>query len=244
MNEKAYKLLALQEAIGNGEAKRLIDDGYVYANGKRLTIARAEVSAETVFKVERPKPIATLYEDKEIKAIDKPRGAESYAIEKRLGLKLIHRLDKETSGVLCLAKTDDFLQKAIDAFRRREAIKRYLAVVEGVIAEERTIDLPVFTYKGAKARSVIDEKRGKSALSVIKPLQVEGKRTLLEVTIVTGRSHQIRVHLSHIGSPILGDLNYGGKPYKRLMLHAAYIAILGREIAAKRPIEFVDLFGF
>ncbi|MDR0664825.1 MAG: RluA family pseudouridine synthase [Helicobacteraceae bacterium] len=243
MNEKAYKLLAVQEAISNGEAKRLIDDGFVYVGGKRLEIARSELSVDTVFKIEKPKPIETLYEDDEMIAIDKPRGAESYAVEKRLGLKLVHRLDKETSGVLCLAKSDEFLQRAIDEFKRRKTIKRYLAVVNGAVTEERVINLPVLTFKGAQAKSVIDEKRGREAITIIKPLQFEGKRSLLEVAIPTGRAHQIRVHLSHIGLPILGDLRYGGKPYKRLMLHSVYISLLGREISAERPKEFVELFG-
>jgi 23S rRNA pseudouridine1911/1915/1917 synthase len=243
MNEKAYKLLALQEAIGNGEAKRLIDDGYVYVGDRRLTIARSELSADTTFKVERPKRIRALYEDKEMIAIDKPRGAESYSVEKRLGFKLIHRLDKETSGVLCLAKTDEFLLRAIDEFRRRKTTKRYLAVVSGTLAEERVINLPVLTFKGARARSAIDEKRGREAITIIKPLQIEGRRSLLEVAIPTGRAHQIRIHLAHIGLPILGDLVYGGKPYKRLMLHSVYIALLGREISAERPSEFAALFG-
>ncbi|MDR2152516.1 MAG: RluA family pseudouridine synthase [Helicobacteraceae bacterium] len=243
MNEKAYKLLAVQEGIGNGEAKRLIDDGFVYVGGKRLEIARSELSADTIFKVERPKPIVAIYEDKEIFAIDKPRGAESYAVEKRLGFKLIHRLDKETSGVLCFAKSDEFLRRAIDEFKQRKTVKRYLAVVNGAVAEERVIELPVLTFKGAKARSVIDEKRGQEAITIIKPLQYESGRTLLEAAIPTGRAHQIRVHLAHIGLPILGDNRYKGKPYKRLMLHSAYMSLLGREIIADRPIEFVDLFG-
>jgi RluA family pseudouridine synthase len=244
MNEKAYKLLALQEGISNGEAKRLIDDGFVLTAGKRLDLARKELPADTKFKVEKQKPIETLYQDKDMLAIDKPRGFESYAIEKRLGLKLVHRLDKETSGVLCLAKTDEFLREAIEAFRKRETVKRYLAVVNGIIAEERTIDLPVFTFKGAKAKSVIDERKGKEAQTIIKPLQVDSGRTLLEIAIPTGRAHQIRIHLSHIGFPILGDTYYGGKPYNRLMLHSAFISLLGREITSDRPREFTVLFGF
>ncbi|MDR2638874.1 MAG: RluA family pseudouridine synthase [Helicobacteraceae bacterium] len=243
MNEKAYKLLAVQEGVSNGEAKRLIDDGFVYIGGKRLTIARSELEADTVFQIERPKQVATLHEDDEMIAIDKPRGLESYALEKRLGFKLIHRLDKETSGVLCLSKTDDFLLRAIDEFRQRKTTKRYLAVVAGAVAEERVINLSVLTFKGSKAKSVIDQKRGKEAITIIKPLQIEGKRTLLEVTIPTGRAHQIRVHLAHIGFPVLGDAAYGGKPYKRLMLHSAYISLLGREISSPRPSEFAALFG-
>ncbi|GHS87893.1 putative RNA pseudouridine synthase [Campylobacterota bacterium] len=243
MNEKAYKLLAAQEGVSNGEAKRLIDDGFVFVNGSRLTIARAEIDAATTFKVEKPKAVGKIFDDGDMTAIDKPRGMESYELEKRLKLKLIHRLDKETSGVLCFAKSDEFLAAAIAEFRALRVVKRYLAVVDKVVAEETTIEAPVLTFKGTKAKSVIDASRGKEAKTRIKPLLVEGRRTLLEVSIDTGRTHQIRVHLAHINMPILGDESYGGKPYKRLMLHSSFISLLGREISCEPPQEFTALFG-
>ncbi|MDR2906269.1 MAG: RluA family pseudouridine synthase [Helicobacteraceae bacterium] len=278
MMEKAYKLLAAQLGVSNGEAKRLIDDGFVYSGGKRVAIARAEFDARVEFKVERPAEIRAIYEDDEMIAIDKPRGMESYDLERRIGAKiagarLIHRLDKETSGVLCFAKTDEFLERAIAAFKRREVVKKYLAAANKVIAEEAVIDAPIVTQKGEKARSFVlksalkdravdsrdREDRGerggdrggksakkgnaKPAITRVKPLAVSGKRTLLEVLIETGRTHQIRAHLAHIGAPILGDTSYGGAPFKRLMLHAAFISLLGREISAPPPAEFNALFG-
>lgn len=243
MNEKAYKLLAVQEGISNAQAKKLIDDGHVFLSGKKLNIARAEVDTKSVFKVEKPKPPKVIYEDGELLAIDKPRGEESYDLERRFGLKLVHRLDKQTSGVLLFAKTDEFLAKAIEAFRSREVEKKYLAMVEGIVSEEIRIDLPILTQKGAKAKSVVDKKRGLEAITVVKPLQIEGKKTLLEVEIVTGRTHQIRVHLAHIGYPIVGDVEYGGREFKRLMLHSHYISILGRTIKADTPSEFNAIFA-
>ncbi|MDR0747459.1 MAG: RluA family pseudouridine synthase [Helicobacteraceae bacterium] len=242
MKDKAYKVLATQKGISNNEAKRLIDNAQVFFEGKRLTIARMEIDRAAVLKVIDQKEPVKIYEDDDLLAVDKPAGAECYDLEKKFGFRLIHRLDKPTSGVLLLAKNETFLESAIREFRKRLVEKKYLAVVEAIVAEERRIDLPVFTQKGAKAKSEVDKKRGLAAVSVIKPLRIEGRRTMLEVSIETGRTHQIRVHLSYIGLPILGDESYGGKPYKRLMLHASSIALLNREIKAQTPVEFNDLF--
>lgn len=243
MNEKAYKLLAVQEGISNAQAKKLIDDGHVFLAGKKVKIARAEIPATSTLKVDKPKPPKTIYEDDRMLAIDKPRGEESYDLEKRFGLKLIHRLDKPTSGVLLFAKTDEFLAEAIEEFKAHRVEKKYLAVVEGIVPENLDIDLPVFTQKGSKAKSMVDKKRGLSAHTIAKPLQIEGKKTLLEVEIITGRTHQIRVHLAHMGYPIIGDEEYGGRAFKRLMLHSHYIALLGRTIKAPSPSEFNAIFS-
>ncbi|GHS85122.1 putative RNA pseudouridine synthase [Campylobacterota bacterium] len=238
MTEKAYKLLAAQQRISNGEAKKLIDNGLVMCGGKKLTIARKELESGVVFTLIEQKKPTVITQDGELLAVDKPIGVDSYDLERQFGLKLVHRLDKPTSGVLLLAKTDEFLAAAIAEFKKRSVVKKYLAVVEGMVAEEAKIDQPIFTQKGAKARSIVDKKRGSEAITTIKPLLVVGKHTLLEVGIETGRTHQIRVHLAHIGLPVLGDDIYGGKAYKRLMLHASFISILGREITAPTPAEF------
>lgn len=243
MNEKAYKLLAVQENISNAQAKKLIDDGHVFLGEKKVTIARAEIPATSTLRVDKPKPPKIIFEDADLMAINKPRGEESYDLEKRFGQKLIHRLDKQTSGVLLFAKNDEFLAQAIAAFKKGEVVKKYLAVVEGIVAETLDIDLPVFTEKGSKAKSTVDKKRGLPAHTIARPVQVEGKKTMLEVEIPTGRTHQIRVHLSHAGFPILGDEQYGARPFKRLMLHASYISLLGREISAPTPPEFNMIFS-
>jgi 23S rRNA pseudouridine955/2504/2580 synthase/23S rRNA pseudouridine1911/1915/1917 synthase len=242
MKDKAYKVLAAQRGISNNEAKRLIDNARVFFEGKRLAIARMEIDRAAVLKVVDQKEPAKIHEDDDLLVIDKPAGAECYELEKKFGFKLIHRLDKPTSGVLLLAKNETFSEAAIGEFRKKRVKKKYLAVVDAIVAEDRRIDLPVFTQKGSKAKSEVNQKRGLAAISVIKPLRIEGRRTMLEVSIETGRTHQIRVHLSYIGLPILGDESYGGKSYKRLMLHASSIALLNREFTAQTPTEFNDLF--
>jgi RluA family pseudouridine synthase len=237
--EKAYKLLALQEGISNRAAKELIDRGVVYAAGKKVSVARGELSPSTKFKIEKIAPIRVIFEDDVIMAVDKPAFMTSEEVAEAKKLPLLHRLDRETSGVLLLTKDDAFRKKAVNAFKKKEVKKEYLAIVEARIVEETTINAPILTIKkGNTAYSKISED-GKEAISHIEPLMVEGKRSKIKVSIETGRTHQIRVHLKSIGASILGDTEYGGRPYKRLMLHASKIALLGYEFSSKEPEDFI-----
>lgn len=236
--EKAYKLLAGQEGISNRAAKDLIDRGVVYSGGKKVAVARGEMSGDSSFKIEKIAKIKTIFEDDFIVAVDKPAfvTSEEVALEKKLPL--LHRLDKETSGVLLLTKDDEFRKKAVDAFKKHEVLKEYIAIVEGRVAEVVTVNAPIVTIKkGSTSHSRISSE-GKEAISHIEPLMIEGKRTKVKVTIETGRTHQIRVHLKSIAAPIQGDTEYGGRPYKRMMLHASKIALLGYTFQSKEPEDF------
>jgi len=235
--EKAYKLLAAQEGISNKRAKELIDRGLVYVADQKVKIARAEMPEETRFRVERPAEVEILYQDENLVAVNKPALIDSYEIQDAIeGAQLLHRLDRETSGVLLLARNDVFAKKAIEAFRRREVCKEYVAWVEGVVVEEMTIDLPIHTIKKGKAFSKIDRKLGKPALTRVWPDEVQGKKSKVRIEIDTGRTHQIRVHLAHVGHPVVGDEQYGSPTRtKRTLLHAKKITLLGRSFEAPEP---------
>ncbi len=232
--EKAYKLLGLQEDISNKKAKELIDRGIVYVGDKKVKIARALMEEDVRFRIEMPRDISIIYQDEFVVAVDKPAFIDSYDIE---GAELLHRLDRETSGVLVLFRDKEWGKKAIKAFRRREVTKKYIAWVEGVVYEEEAIDLPISTHKkGGAAFSKVDIKNGKKAVTKIKPIEIQGKKSKIEVEIDTGRTHQIRVHLSHIGHPIVGDERYDSKTKaKRILLHSAYLKIFDYEFIAKEP---------
>lgn len=237
--EKAYKLLALQEGISNRAAKDLIDRGVVYAAGKKVSVARGELSPSTKFKIEKIAPIKVLFEDEFIMAVDKPTFMTSEEVAEIKKLPLLHRLDRETSGVLLLTKDEEFRKKAVTAFKKREVQKEYLAVVEARIMEAIEINAPILTIKkGNTAYSKISDE-GKEAISHVEPLMIEGKRSKIKVRIETGRTHQIRVHLKSIGASILGDTEYGGRPHKRLMLHASKIMLLGYIFQTKEPEDFL-----
>jgi len=235
--EKAYKLLAEQERISNKKAKELIDRGLVYVGDQKVRIARAEMPEETKFRIEEPADVRILYQDEQVVAVDKPAFIDSYEIEEAIeGAQLLHRLDRETSGVLLLARDEAFAKKAIEAFRQRKVHKEYVAWVEGVVVEPLEIDLPIHTIKKGKAISRIDKKRGKPALTRVWPDEVQGKKSKVRIEIETGRTHQIRVHLAHAGHPIVGDELYGSPTRaKRPLLHAKKITLLGRTYEAPEP---------
>uniref|UniRef100_UPI001ABA8EF5 RluA family pseudouridine synthase n=1 Tax=Helicobacter pylori TaxID=210 RepID=UPI001ABA8EF5 len=182
-----------------------------------------------------------IFEDENILALFKPPFIESYDLASFFkGWALLHRLDKETSGVILLVKENsEFHLKAKKAFKDRAIKKEYLALTQGIIEEEREINAPILTIKTTKAFSKIS-KKGQEAVTIITPLKIINKKTLLKVGIKTGRTHQIRVHLKHINHPIIGDTIYGDSQHsaKRLMLHAHKIALLGYEFEAIPPKEF------
>lgn len=232
---KAYKILALRENISNREAKQMLDLGLVYSNDKKLR-ASDEVSERIPLKIIRLEEPSILYQDSKILAINKPNMLDITMLEKRFSdYSLLHRLDKPTSGVILLGKKDsEFYNLALEKFKNKEVYKEYLALVSGIVAEKMVINKPISTTKNHYAKSRIDLKHGKSAISEIEPLKLIGKNTLLKVVIKTGRTHQIRIHLSSINHPILGDSIYGGRAYKRLMLHSYKISLLDYTFCADK----------
>lgn len=244
--EKAYKLLAFQEGISNGKAKELIDKGVVSVNGKKLQIARGELRTDTEFQVKEIANARIIFEDDDILVVDKPAFLNAQEVESKFPQAvLLNRLDKETSGVMMLAKNEEFRQKAINEFKNHKVYKEYVAVVEGKIVEEHVIDMPISTIKGKSARSRIDEKNGRPAKTTIYPDMVEGNKSKIKIIIENGRTHQIRVHLQYEGIPIIGDLQYGKSSTRvqRMMLHSKVTRILSYEFQAKEPKEFRH-FGF
>ena len=239
MTEKAYKLVAIQEKISNRLAKDLIDRGLVFSKGKKIMVARGEIDVDSKFRVERPAKIKVIFEDSKIIAVDKPSALTSDEVEKRFDAKLLHRLDKGTSGVVLLVKDEEFQKKAIEEFRYRRVEKEYLAVVSGKVIEPFSITEPILTIKKGNSFFSKISKHGKEAITHVEPMMVEGKKSKIRVLIETGRTHQIRVHLRSKGFSIIGDSLYGGKEYKRLMLHAKRISLLGYEFESEEPKEFL-----
>jgi 23S rRNA pseudouridine1911/1915/1917 synthase len=236
--EKAYKLLALQEGISNAKAKELIDKGLVYVHGRKLKIARGELDSKVNFRVEKVAAIKVLHEDENIIAIDKPAFLSSEEVVRKFApATLLHRLDKETSGVLLLVKNEEFRLKAIEEFKHDRVYKEYIAWVEGVVIDEMTIDKPIKTTKGAFAKSSID-KSGKDAITEVSPILVTKKRSKVKLVIHQGRTHQIRVHLRSVGHSVVGDTLYGGSESERIMLHSHIIKLFDYTFEASQPSLF------
>ncbi len=238
--EKAYKILAMQEGISNNNAKSMIDRGLVYVGNKKVVIARGELNADTRFRVIKVEPPKVLFENSDIVVVDKPPYINSDEIERQFKpAVLLHRLDRETSGVLMLVKNEEFRERAIKEFRKDKVYKEYIAWVEGIMSEPIEVDKGITTQKkNNKAFSNVSPK-GKPARSEFFPDLVSANKTKIKCIIHNGRTHQIRVHLRYIDHSIVGDEQYGGRRAKRVMLHAHKVRLLGMEFVAPEPKAFI-----
>jgi len=137
---------------------------------------------------------------------------------------LVHRLDKDTSGLLVVAKTRAALSRLSQHFQRRLVEKRYAAVVAGrVERDELTIDAPIGRDEDARPPWRVEES-GKHAETRLRVIERSARRTLVELEPVTGRTNQLRIHCAHAGHPVVGDTLYAGEPHARLCLHASRLA--------------------
>ena len=176
--------------------------------------------------------IDVLYEDDSLLFINKPAGIvvqqrmhepdEPYLhdlVVQRFGpVYLMQRLDRGTSGVMFFSKRSDLNVRLTRQFERKRIHKRYLAIAEGELAERQTIDAPLARV-GAIKFAV--REGGKRAITHVEPIEAAVGGSLVAVRLETGRTHQIRVHLSAIGHPLAGDWLYGERAAVRPMLHAA-----------------------
>ena len=188
-------------------------------------------------------PVEILYEDESVIAINKPAGLTVHAGagahsgtlvnrlvhhfqslskvggEMRPGI--VHRLDKWTSGVLLVARTDAGHRALAEQFARRTTEKRYIAIVQGVVREDSgRIAKPIARDPVHRTRMTAKLGRGRDALTDFRVLKRFQDATLVEIRIGTGRTHQIRAHMASIRHPVLGDRLYGGRAAERMFLHA------------------------
>jgi len=203
------------------------------------------------------------YEDDQLIVFDKPVGLAAHGgsglefgiIEAARFLRphpeefgLVHRLDRDTSGLLVVAKKRSALRRMHAALRERDMAKRYLALLLGPWSEgERRIDLPLEEHRPEGGERITKvSTRGRAAVSVFRPIKRFADATLVEVDIETGRMHQIRAHAAHLGHPVLGDPKYGdaaanalwrGRGLRRMFLHAARLRFAHPSTGATITVE-------
>ena len=225
--------------------------GGIFLNGECVTV-RASVKNGDIVRVVMPEgksdgivpmdiPIKTVYEDEYILALDKPTNMPTHPSRGNslptlanavMGMysgdfvfRSVNRLDRDTSGIVIIAKDQMTAHRLSASMKRGEFTKKYLCLVEGVpIPRSALIDAPIRREaEGSMKRIVASD--GKRALSEYRVISDDGNRSLCEVKLYTGRTHQIRVHMAHIGHPLVSDYLYGKRSEKEYFLRCVEIEL-------------------
>lgn len=281
----AYAFLMDVLGLGMKEAQRYVDRGRLYQEGVVITEKNQRIvgSVEVVVYEPHSQGLAPCFEEEDFALFDKPSGLlvhptsrkTSYSLHDEIlhyfgdQAKIVHRLDRETSGLILVAKHKKAEVALKQCFEKRQVDKTYLALVRGHMKTPLHVDAPLLNnqeYGDIKLRMVVDE-AGKPSQTEFEPLCYfpDIDATLVKATPHTGRQHQIRVHLFHVKHPILGDPLYGVPTWvseryldevlleeerlqwmgaKRLLLHANTLAfsLEGKQYAFTSPQETQALF--
>ncbi len=275
--ERLDRWLAAKLGLPRAKVQRLIRGGLVTVGGRPVSPSyrprEGEVVRVTMPGEPRPRKAAKIpiiYEDDDIVVINKPTGVAVHSGVGREGeptvvssllargvplaggggdrVGVVHRLDADTSGVMVLTKTEEAYRSLIEQFQRREVEKEYLALVEGEVEPDRGVIEGPIGRDPRRPRWMGIVEGGKEAITEFEVLRRERGRTLLLVRPKTGRTHQIRVHLSSVGHPVVGDPLYG-RGEGKLMLHSWRIAFrhprTGERVrfSAPPPSEFRSWLG-
>jgi 23S rRNA pseudouridine1911/1915/1917 synthase len=206
-------------------------------------IPRVVFEDDSIIVVEKPAGLLTV-------ATDTERSRTLYAaLRERANRKrppekifIVHRLDREASGLLVLAKTFENKERLQNQFKDHSAGRRYIAVVEGQVRQDQfTIRSYLAENAALRVYSTRKSSAGRLAITHVRVIRASSKATLVEVRLETGRKHQVRVHLAGCGHPIVGDKVYGSgyNPLRRLALHAAELGfrhpVTGRMVHFEAP---------
>jgi 23S rRNA pseudouridine1911/1915/1917 synthase len=267
-------VLAVHAHVSRAVAQRLIADDRVTVDG-RAARKKHELRAgeEVTWRREPKQPPALaqedvqfslVYQDDWLLVVDKPAGVVVHPApghehgtlaqglvdrgaggghERRPGI--VHRLDKDTSGLLIVARGDEAYRRLVAAMERRAITRVYVALVRGELPqEEGTIDAPIGRHVRDRKRMSLHTTSGRPAVTHFRVLGRAPGWTLLRVQLETGRTHQIRVHFASLGYPVAGDVQYGRRPRPeglgRQFLHAARLAFPhpddGRQMSFASPL--------
>jgi 23S rRNA pseudouridine1911/1915/1917 synthase len=262
--------------------QKLIDLGKVTVNSKTVLSSHklkyGDIVSYTIVEEApvlgiTPQKIALdiIYEDKDLLIINKPAGlvvhpsfghpdgtllnaAYGYA-KKKFVPYMVHRLDKDTSGIIIIAKNEKTKISLSKQFQKHTVKKTYYTAVTGIVTENRgRIEAPLGRSKEDRKIIAVGPNATKMAITEFKVIARKNNYSLLEVNIITGRTHQIRSHMKYIGHPVLGDVAYGGPAsvdgteFKRQMLHSGEISFShpgkGKMVTFKAPLhkDMKDLF--
>lgn len=226
------------QILVNGEAKKA---KYAVKEGDVISYEVPEL--EVVEYVAEDLPLEIVYQDEDVAVVNKPQGmvvhpsaghtsgtlvnALMYHIKDLSGINgvlrpgIVHRIDKDTSGLLMIAKNDQAHLSLADELKNKKSLRKYWAIVHGNLPNDRgVIEAPIGRSEKDRKKQAVTAK-GKPALTRFQVLERFGDYTLVELQLETGRTHQIRVHMAYIGHPVAGDEVYG--PRKTLKGHGQFL---------------------
>ena len=260
------KVYLSEQGYSTTQVKRFKYGGEISVNGKPTTVRQILKKGDTLTLTtdERletpafaPNPAEILFADKYLYVALKPYNtpthpdrahrAETFgnmlatSFGSEFQLRVITRLDKTTSGLVLGALDEVTAQKLNNIQQNHGITKTYIALVEGNVEQDGEINLPLSRID-TQNKTVVDVENGKPSRTIYHVLERRADTTLLTVTPLTGRTHQIRAHLSAIGHPIVGDTLYGAKENQRIMLHCERLTFThpytGETVDVTSPIEF------
>lgn len=256
--ERIDRFLSNRGGISRGEARRALERGGVYLDGKRFKIAsrllssgqQVEAVLEEAGRVQQPRNVElpVLYEDDWILAVSKPAGVAAQAtpsgdvgtlpwlVAKHLGLKIadvatVHRLDLDTTGVVVFGKSAFATRALAAAFRENTAEKEYVAIVAGHLEGEGVLDNRLAPIPGTRGSFAVMDEGVPAKTRWRAEAHLDDAATFVRLFPETGRTHQLRVHMAHLGHPIVADRRYGGPPSAgeieapRMLLHARALSL-------------------
>lgn len=234
-----HMMVDIYKSYNRSTLQKFIENGFVKVDGETVTKSNQKFPKGVKIDLHVPEKLKNadvkpkiIYEDNDVLVVEKPAGLLSeakgeYCPERTLadfGL-IAHRLDRDTSGIMILAKTPEVQKFLKKQFQDRTVHKTYLAVVEGELKlPEARVDLPLIRDKKRPTTFRVDP-NGKESETFYKVLKTNGEKSLVELKPTTGRTHQLRVHMHYLGHPILGDPVYNGAKADRLYLHATTLEI-------------------
>ncbi len=264
-------LARLLPAESRSRLARLVQEGAVLVDGEPGRAARRLRGGERIEVRLDPRPevaafrpeaidLDVVHEDDDVLVVAKPAGLVVHpgsgnwagtmlnallhrvpALGRLPRAGIVHRLDKETSGLLVVAKTEAAMQDLVRQLQARTVKRTYLAIARGVVAGPGSVDAPIGRHPTQRTRMAVVP-GGKPAVTHYRPVRRFPAHTLLECDLETGRTHQIRVHLASIGHPLEGDPLYGGRGSRRLArqaLHAWKLAFVhpstGKSVRFEAP---------
>ena len=251
----------IYKSYNRSSLQKFIESGFVRVDGEMVLKPNAKFSRGVKIDLKVPEIVKNtdlvpevVYEDENVLVVNKPAGLLSefkgeYCPEATLadyGL-IVHRLDRDTSGVIILAKNEETQSMLRRQFQERKTHKTYFAVVSGRLKlDEARIDLPMMRDLKRPTTFRVDA-NGKPAETFYRVLKTDGAHSLLELRPTTGRTHQLRVHMKYLGHPILGDPVYGEEKADRLYLHAGRLEItlpggVRKVFEVPMPESFNDVF--